>query len=243
MIWKDFWMFSSSSQESPRFYFFSFKYLITFQTLHWLTESHMSIWSALIRKVVAHRFPGSSSPGFVIYLEGCKTDFHPRSKERNGSILSKYKARSRGRGRSIGFKGEREKENEEQEREREREKTGEKFWDRKRGAVRLERLRGIKTLGFLNLLLKFSSFCASSMWRKTMWSSKSQLFSSNTETARPHSFETLSIYIQSKPWGEQERLLIYLFSSFPLFFLRKHSALCVCVCVWRTCLSRWNFHE
>lgn len=100
-------------------------------------------------KVVAHRFPSSSSPGFVIYSEGCETDFHPRSKERerNGSILSKYKAHSRGRGRSIGFKGERERERE--WRAGEREKTGEKFWDRKRGrAVRLERLRGMKTLGF-----------------------------------------------------------------------------------------------
>lgn len=82
-----------------------------------------------------------------LFRRSAKQIFQPpnRSKEGNGSILSKYKARSRGRGRSIGFQGEREREKE--NKEQKREKTGEKFWT-DRGAVRLERLRGMKTLGF-----------------------------------------------------------------------------------------------
>jgi hypothetical protein len=106
-------VFCSSNIESH------FKHYIDWPSPSWVFDQP---WFESSCPQVPRQQQQCSSPGFVIYLEGLRNKFQPpnRSKEGNGSILSKYKARSRGRGRSIGFQGEREREREWRAEERER---------------------------------------------------------------------------------------------------------------------------
>uniref|UniRef100_A0A0P5A1L6 Uncharacterized protein n=1 Tax=Daphnia magna TaxID=35525 RepID=A0A0P5A1L6_9CRUS len=114
----------------------------------------MSFSLAQFSSCVGHRFQEKAMPHQV--LKVAKRDFHGGGTEGHREKWINFKqskAYSRGRGRSIGFSLERER----RERMRMKSRRGRENWRQvlveKRGeertrAVHLERLRGMKTLGF-----------------------------------------------------------------------------------------------